>query len=145
MQKIKIYYQERQDGGARMGLQLGSEQLLQAFIKGQSDSDPRLTWYIDLNIRIEEDEVEQGAAAWLEDHASEVQNVIEQVADDVPSGIDNDGVPMTLKVKGVSGLKYDVVLLAIPRMTALKLSKELRQLARKWPRLIEKLEELAAA
>lgn len=144
MKLINIFYQVRQDGGVRFGLEVDGELILHDFHEGQAESDPVLVWYIDLRCKSDDSSFAdpESAQLWLSSHANDIQEALLDVSRKFNSGVDNDGVPHKLKVKSKSGLQFNITTLAIPRHSALDLGKNIAQLAKDWKRLVNKLDSL---
>src|SRR5438445_6610645 len=93
MDKVTFYYQKRQDGGLRAGVDFNGDRVLERFEPGPQE-EPRnsaLLWFVDLRcagegLPSEPEELRK----WFLDRSKPIQSALRQLAKDLAAGIESD-------------------------------------------------------
>jgi hypothetical protein len=142
MAEVRLYYQERADGGARSGLYVDAEAVLHRFVPGpdEGEYDPSLTWYVDL---VWQTDAPPGSAdearEWVASRADQAAAVLAAAADVLRSGVDIDLVPWQREFSTADG-PVRVSVSAMRRYAAVDIGSRLRELAARWADLYPALE-----
>jgi len=145
MSTITFYRQARRDGGIRTGIEIGGDTVLSRFEEGQTDADPAIVWYVD--VRCESASLPKdarGAQELLVGLGVAVIRLLEDLANDIPAGIDPQAWPIGKRKKLKSGITISVACSAVRRMEASRMSQTLRDIATHWRELIDELAEVEA-
>lgn len=135
MTEMRMFYQERADGGRRSGLYADGESVLATFVPGSDEPDPRLLWSVDLVWQVESPpRTDDEAIDWVGDHAEDARAAIAQTAEQVRAGIDPDFYPWQQECPTPGG-SVRVIVSAMRRLAGLEVGARLRRLAAEWPPL----------
>lgn len=96
MNRILLFKNIRQDGGIRFGFDVNGVTLFEHFEEGNSEFDPALVWFLDVEIEYEgppPGPLPQDWRTWFLSLASEINRGLDELADRLELGIDNDWLP----------------------------------------------------
>jgi hypothetical protein len=142
--KLTFYRQKRVDGGVRTGGEWLGSSLLQRFERGDDD-DSSLLWYVDLRFsgpRLPKEP--DGVRDWLIEQEPWILDAMGHAARDLDVGIDADVLPYKrLCGEAPAGISLELAASAQRRVPGHQVGKTVRQIGRRWRRMIESLEPLA--
>jgi len=145
MPKLIFYRQQREDGGVRMGIDLNGDRIFERFDRGPGESDPGLIWYVDVILENPDmPTAEDDLRPWLLDQSDIVINVLREMADHVPAGMDPGDWPYHHQ-RHVGELRLKVICSAIRRLEAREIGARLRDVADHWREYVGVLEPAHAA
>jgi hypothetical protein len=144
MRRVSFFRQKRKDGGIRTGVDVGQDTVLSRFNAGAEESDPTLIWYVD--VRAEGPTLPQTgeeAREWFVSQKEVVQQALVSFADELSTGLDVSDAPVKRVVSLGTGngrkTTLSVVVSAVRRSEAIKLSKVLTDIARNWEAYVQDL------
>lgn len=144
MDKVIFYYQERQDGGTRTGLEGNDASLLESFQAGSDERDPLIVWYVEVECHGEFGDLAALGAGreWLYRYGGGVRKALQSAANRLGAGLDVELEPWKWDVPDMSEtISATVVVSATRRLAALEVAKKLRTLDMDWDRLIQRLQD----
>ena len=144
MRRITFFRQKRKDGGVRTGVDVGHDTVLSRFRAGAGDRDPTLIWWVD--VRAEGPalpETGEEAREWFVSQKGVVQQALVSFADELSIGLDVSDSPVKRVVPPGKGngrkTTLSIVVSAVRRLDAIKLSKVLTDIARNWDAYVQDL------
>jgi hypothetical protein len=148
MTTLTFYRQSRLDGGIRMGIEIDGETVFGLFEEGQSQDNPVLAWFVNVEARGEAlPNTPEEARAWFLQQGSEVQAVLFELADDLGPGLDPDVWPRRRVYEGAAdgGVLLEVTCSAMRRFAGQQIGAILRDLAQNWSMRVQELPAAAEA
>jgi hypothetical protein len=140
MPEVTFFRQARRDGGTRTGIDVDGETMLSRFDEGKSETDPSIVWFVDVTFRGRSVPRDAGAAReFLTRNRPIALRLLNELADEIPAGIDPTVWPVKKTRKVRAGLEVAVACSAIRRLEASRLPGILRDLASRWVELVEEL------
>jgi hypothetical protein len=146
MPKIRFYRQQRYDGGVRTGFGVEDQPLLEAYETGSAESDPALTWYVDIELEGKNlpHDVE-AARGWIIDNGQSIISCLRSLAERLAIGLDDTTQwPYLIAIDGLPrGVRGDVRISAVRGLAEGELAQRLNQLAAEWTATIRRLAPMA--
>lgn len=145
MRKLTFYRQQRVDQGIRTGVEMDGETVLHRFEYGKGESDPALLWFIEIRCRGPKlPQTVDGARQWLLTHKGLIQSGLEQLADDLATGMDVDALPLQRTFpRAPPGTKMTLICSAGRRFQAIQIAGLLRKLAIDWEKHLRSLRDVS--
>jgi len=143
MPELTFFYQQRYDGGIRIGLGVDDELSCERFEPGkEKETDPALLWYVDVIVEAKEQpEDKSQLAGWFVEHEEAIVNELRRAADKVALGM--DASPVKYRTKIPSGETVHLLLSSVRGLAEGELAENLRQLAAKWRETVERITPVA--
>jgi hypothetical protein len=140
MDKLNFYYQMRNDGGLRSGVDFNGERILESFKPGRLPQDSRLIWFIDIRCsgrKLPSDG--EAVRDWFLAHKDVIQIALRDLAKELHVGIDREW-PVKKVISPNNGLQIAIYCSTIRRLEGRDISQIILNLGKSWPDLIRHLE-----
>jgi hypothetical protein len=131
MNKFNFFRQGRADGAVRAGVSVNEVSVLQLYHPSNSESNPALLWYVDIQVegRSLPDEPEQ-ARAWLLEQSELIKRALKSAADELEIGLDVDVWPYVSKLRGTpAGVRGSLAVSGVRGLAEGELAKKLLETA----------------
>ncbi len=141
MTEIAYFLNARQDGGFRSGIDINGGTVWHHFVAGTEDSDPALLWWVDVNCKGVLPRDPDAVRSWMLDKSRQLSQFMTRAAQDIEgAGFDVDLEPFRRDYQ-FGEVRVTIVASAIRRVDAREMGTKLKELAGKWVRLVEELEQ----
>lgn len=144
MPAITFFRQSRQDGGTRTGIDIDGDTAFMQFDGSNEDSDPVLSWYVDViceggRLPFEPEK----AREWLLKNASSIRNGFHELAEKLEAGMDIESWPLRWEPsKRPQGVRISIVCCAVRRAAARNMTAILLELCDHWQEFVHGLPAL---
>jgi hypothetical protein len=142
MNKIKFFYQERCDGGARTGIGINDLLVLHRFVPGSAEHDPALLWYMDVVFEgLSLPEEPDNARQWLQSQSHTIKRSLDQTAKHLEIGLDiSEEWPFRQEIAGTSqSVLGNVFVSGVRRLSEGELAEKIRSVANNWDTILQEL------
>lgn len=133
MSTITFYRQARQDGAVRTGIEIDRNTVLARFDASDSEADPALVWYVDVECTgksLPDDS--DGARNWLLSHEQAIAKGLNDLANEAAVGTDADAWPLQRTLRAGRGIQVRIKCSAVRRLEGREIAAVLKDIAAQW-------------
>jgi len=147
MAKVTFFRQCRVDGGIRTGVEIGGETAYHRFEEGTDDTNPALTWYVDVLCEGRSvPSVPEKVHTWLSQQADLLKDATERIADNLKTGIDGDLWPLKVPVENAPpGSRITIACSASGLVSGREIARAIRDVGSRWRAHLKQLSSATVA